>query len=176
MHQTLLRKIKSHRPEVIRLIDSYNRLVDRLTTLNKPTYNIPIPPKLHYDLRQMRLDGLLMEDVWIEPCTSQPPRWFSDESVRKAIRGVQKLDQCREERARVSEEAVNMLNWFQREVTVVEIALKNPGSEKVFQMLLMTSFLPQIQIYSIRCNWSGIDFGPSSTVGHGLSSPHLSTI
>jgi hypothetical protein len=92
MHQTLLRKIKSHHPEVIRLIDGYNKLVDKLDTLNKPTYNIPIPPKLHYDLCQMQLDGLLMEDVWIKPCVSQPPRWFSDESVRKAIRGIQKLN------------------------------------------------------------------------------------
>jgi hypothetical protein len=92
MHQTLLRKIKSHHPEVIRLIDSYNKLVDKLDTLNKPTYNIPIPPKLHYNLHQMRLDGLLMEDVWIEPCVGQPPWWFSNESVRKAIHGIQKLD------------------------------------------------------------------------------------
>jgi hypothetical protein len=133
MHQMLLRKIKSHHPEVIRLIDGYNGLVDKLIKLNKSTYNIPIPPKLHYDLRQMRLDGLLMEDVWIEPCTGHPPRWFSDESVRKAIRGVQRLDRCKEERERVTEEAVNMLNWFQREVTVVERALKDPTSEYFYE-------------------------------------------
>jgi hypothetical protein len=135
MHQTLLKKIKAHRPDVNRLIDSYNALVDKLTALNKPHYNIPIPPKLDYDLRKMRLDGLLMEDVWIEPCTTTPPRWFSDENVRKAIRGVQRLDRCAEERARVTEEALNMVNWYQRELTVIEMALQDPSSECICHWL-----------------------------------------
>jgi hypothetical protein len=76
----------------------------------------------------MRLDGVLMEDVWIEPCTAAPPRWLSDEKVRKAIRGVHKLDRCAEERQRVIEEAINMVNWYQRELTVIEMALQNPMS------------------------------------------------
>ena len=134
MHQILLKKIKAHRPEVDRLIDGYNALVDKLTTLNKPNYNIPIPPKLDYDLRKMRLDGLLMEDVWIEPCDTTPPRWFSDEKVRKAIRGVQKLDRCAEERARVTEEAFNMVNWYQHELTIIEMALQDPSSECIHHL------------------------------------------
>jgi hypothetical protein len=128
MHRSLLKKVCSHRRQADALIDAYNRHVSRLETLNKPEYKIPTPIKLGKDIIAMRDDGTLQQDVWIEPCEAQPPRWFSDENVRKAIRGLHKIDRCWEEMERVICEADNMLNWFYRELVTVEVAIHDVSS------------------------------------------------
>jgi hypothetical protein len=130
MHHPLLKKIRANRREFDARLKDYNSHVSRLKALNKLEYKIPIPLQLESNIFALKENGTLLDDVWIEPCEAQvPPLWFSDENVRKAIRGVHMTDRCVEEVNRVQREALNMLEWFHRETLTVEVAFRNPSSE-----------------------------------------------
>ena len=65
-----------------------------------------------------------MEDVWISSSSEEPPRWLTDINVRNGIRALLKADRCMEEQRRLGYEADNLCNWFGRELTSLEVALR----------------------------------------------------
>jgi hypothetical protein len=94
----------------------------------RPEYQIPLPQPLSDNLHQVRDDSYLLEDVFVGQMPDRPSRWFTESKVRLGARAVLKLERCAEEKDRLLMEAANMSQWWQRELTAVELALLNPDS------------------------------------------------
>jgi len=110
-------------------IKKFNRYCARLEELFDPAYTIAIPSPLPTKLADLRDNSSLMEDVWITPAESDPPRWLEDTDVRSGIRAMLKVDRCLEERRRLGWEADNLCRWFGRELSAIELALRTPSSK-----------------------------------------------
>jgi len=107
-------------------IRKFNNYCEKLEDLYDPASNIPLPLPLPTKLAELRDNSSLMEDVWITPSDGKPPSWLEDSDIRGGICAIVKLDRCVEEKRRLGMESDNICRWFGRELSAVELALKNP--------------------------------------------------
>ena len=73
-----------------------------------------------------------MQDIWITPSIGEIPRWLEDVSVRNGICALLKHQWCHEEQCHLGIEADNMCQWFGLELTVIQVALRQPESKSHF--------------------------------------------
>ncbi|TFK54454.1 hypothetical protein OE88DRAFT_1624486 [Heliocybe sulcata] len=126
LHQQTRKTMSKRRPALLGAIRKFNKYCDALQQLHKLEWRVPVPSKLSTDLSTLKDDPILLQDVWIEPCDVDPPRWLYDSNVRVGIRAMLKIDRCREERRRLGIEADNLGRWFGRELAALELALRLP--------------------------------------------------
>ncbi|ESK89256.1 hypothetical protein Moror_5141 [Moniliophthora roreri MCA 2997] len=87
IHQITRKAIKKHVPALQSALHKYNRYCETLNKLHKPTYSIPPPKPLPTNLKDLRENSDLYEDVWIiQIDTEAAPAWLVDDGVRKGIR------------------------------------------------------------------------------------------
>jgi hypothetical protein len=122
LHQRTLGNITKRKSTYEKAVTRYNKLCDELKDEYKEEYNIPPPLRLEGSLEDLKDDSNLAQDVWIGSPTEPIPQWMSDERVRKGIRGLHLLDRCREEKARVSLERRNLVNWYEKSMATLEVA------------------------------------------------------
>jgi hypothetical protein len=122
LHQRTLNVMKNREPAHKKAITHYNKLCAELKELHKDEYNVPPPLPLQSSIEVLKEDPDLMQDVWIGKPSEPIPRWVTDEKVRNGIRGILLLDRCKEERARVTLESRNLLNWYEKSVAALEVA------------------------------------------------------
>ena len=120
--------IQKRRPALEKLIRQYNEYCTNLKAMYNPAYRIPLPQPLSDNLYQVRDDSYLLEDVIVGQTREQPSCWFTEPKVRLGARALLKVERCSEELYRLSLESRNMCEWFQRELTAVELALHDTGS------------------------------------------------
>ncbi|KAJ8094200.1 hypothetical protein PM082_023409 [Marasmius tenuissimus] len=130
-HQKTRQAISKRRPALDNLISKFNQYCAYLETSYRPSYNVPVPKPLPSQLATLRNAELsdLYEDVWVTS-SSAPPRWLTDNNVRKGIRALLILDRCAEERVRLDKEAKNMCFWFRSELRALMALANDPSSTK----------------------------------------------
>ncbi|TFK51476.1 hypothetical protein OE88DRAFT_1644929 [Heliocybe sulcata] len=126
LHQRTRKTMAKRRPALQVAICKFNKYCDTLQQLHHPQWGVPAPLKLSTDLSMLRDDPALLQDVWIEPFTTEPPRWLYDSDVWVGICAMLKVDRCLEECRRLGIEADNICRWFGRELTTLELALRLP--------------------------------------------------
>ncbi|KAL0567593.1 hypothetical protein V5O48_014405 [Marasmius crinis-equi] len=126
-HQLARKNMAKRKMAFENLIRRFNQLCTTLETDYKDAYNIPVPRTLPVNISSLRdVDSCdLWEDVWITNSTP-PPRWITDEDVRKGIRAVLTLERCAEERQRLAKEATNLCIWFRDELYALLTLSNNP--------------------------------------------------
>ena len=129
MHQSTRKSISDRKPALLSAIKKFNRYCETLAELYNPEWTIPLPQPLPLQLGKLRRSPVLLEDVWIDPCTGIVPRWLEEKDVREGIRAVLKLDRCIEEQRRLGWEADNLCHWYGRELSSVEVAIALPESK-----------------------------------------------
>lgn len=133
LHQVTRAAIKKRAPALMAGLRKYNDVCAMLATMYKPEWNIPLPESLPTELKLLRDAPALMEDVWISrPSEEEMPRWVSDSTVREGIRAMLKAERCSEELRRLHTEAINLSQWFGRELAAIELALIEPSSMCLF--------------------------------------------
>lgn len=125
VHQNTLRAIRKRTPALMKAIERYNKLCDRLATLRPGDSLFPLPQKLPFENGKLLEDETLLQDVWLQNTPGEAFPWLTDASVRRGIRALQVVDRCEEEDRRLQREATNCYRWFQREAHAVEIGLRN---------------------------------------------------
>ncbi|KAF7976360.1 hypothetical protein HWV62_6913 [Athelia sp. TMB] len=125
-HQRTRQAITRRKPALLRAIHTFNRYCATLADLHDPSWAIPIPQPMPTNLAALRDRLDLMEDVWISRREEDLPRWLADSNVRDGIRAMLKKDSCLWERRRLGREADNLCRWLGRELTTVELAIRNP--------------------------------------------------
>ncbi|KAG6852331.1 hypothetical protein C0991_000695 [Blastosporella zonata] len=163
--------IKKRTPALMVGLRKYNDLCATLATMYNPDWAIPLPEPLPTELKLLREDIHLMQDVWISRPTDEVPRWLQDRTLREAIRARIKLDRCQEEQCRLEEEATNLSQWYSRELAAVELALEVPGNEHLRVHLCQR----YRHLLSLKARWTG-PLLPSQSFGMArLSqpSPHI---
>ncbi|KZT21004.1 hypothetical protein NEOLEDRAFT_1158394 [Neolentinus lepideus HHB14362 ss-1] len=116
-----------HWPALLAALRKFNKYCDNLQELHMLAWGVPVPSKLPLDLTVLRDDPVLLQDVWIEPCTHAVlPQWLYDANVCIGIHAVLKLDRCVEECWRLGLEANNLCRWFGHELAAVELAVRLP--------------------------------------------------
>lgn len=130
LHQQTRKAITKRQPALMTAIRKYNRYCDTLEELAGNSC-IPIPRHLSTKLTILRDDPYLMEDVWVDPVSTSPPAWLTNQNVRKGIRAMLKIDRCLEERRRLGIEADNMCAWFGRELSALALAIHSPKSDSL---------------------------------------------
>ncbi|KAJ7587929.1 hypothetical protein C8J56DRAFT_1049993 [Mycena floridula] len=125
-HQTIA--IAKRKPALMRAIARFNKLVRKLTKWSNIPASIPPPLPLPTDLQGLRDCQDLAQDVWITPSSDSGPgpRWLTDPNTRQGMQAMLKLDRCLEEQRRLNRESDNLLRSFGRELTALEVALRNP--------------------------------------------------
>ncbi|KAG6839552.1 hypothetical protein C0991_001573 [Blastosporella zonata] len=118
--------IKKRTPALMVGLRKYNDLCATLASMYNPEWAIPVPEPLPTELKLLREDPRLLQDVWISRPTDKVPRWLQDPNLCEAIRARLKLDRCQEEQQRLQDEAVNLAQWHGRELAAVELALQVP--------------------------------------------------
>ncbi|KAL0573317.1 hypothetical protein V5O48_008639 [Marasmius crinis-equi] len=116
-HQLARKNMARRKTAFENSIRRFNQFCAYLEVNYKEAYNIPVPRTLPVNISSLRdVDACdLWEDVWITNSTP-PPRWLTDDDVRKGIRAVTMLERCVEERQRLAKEAVNLCMWFRDEL------------------------------------------------------------
>ncbi|KAH6910088.1 hypothetical protein BKA70DRAFT_1100641, partial [Coprinopsis sp. MPI-PUGE-AT-0042] len=128
-HQLTRKAIRKRQPALQGAVRRFNTLRLKLIELRKPEWNIPIPSALPTTISELRDHSDLMEDVWISPSPVAIPKWLEDETVRKGIRAMLKLDHCQDEVIRLGREADNMCRWYGWELGRIELALSQALGE-----------------------------------------------
>jgi hypothetical protein len=131
-------------------IRKFNNYCEKLETLYKPGWSIPIPQALPTELAKLRDCPHFMEDVWITPSTGQVPCWLDDLNVREGIHAMLKADRCLEEHRRLGIEADNICHWFGKELAAVEVAIRTSSN----QALLILLQQHQVRILHLKSRWS----------------------
>ncbi|KAL0563485.1 hypothetical protein V5O48_018580 [Marasmius crinis-equi] len=119
-HQLARKNITRRKSAFDNAIRKFNQFCAYLETHYKPQYNIPVPRTLPVNMGSLRDCDELWEDVWISN-SRPPPRWLTDDKVRKGIRAVLSLERCAEERRRLSRESKNLCSWFRDELYALTV-------------------------------------------------------
>ncbi|KAL0061241.1 hypothetical protein AAF712_011947 [Marasmius tenuissimus] len=116
-HQVTREAIARQKSAFENLIQKFNQYVTKLEGEHQPWYCVPVPKKLPMQLVTLRdmETSHLWEDVWICERTV-PPKWLTNEDVRKGIQAVLMLDHCAEERVCLQTEVENLCHWFRDEL------------------------------------------------------------
>ena len=126
--------IKRCEPTILKLVNTYNTLCGELQSmiqLNKaPPGAIPPTPIPSKGVFQLDIDSDIWQDIGLEGCYPDPPRWLADEDVRKGIRLMLEIDHCNEEERRLSRERSVLQEWFSVEWLKVQTSLENAGEKK----------------------------------------------
>lgn len=125
MHQKTLNAIQKRKGPLITAINRFNGYCRKLRSLKHPSWNVLIPTELPTNLRQLREDSDLMEDVWINPNGDYQkplPAYLVNLNVRKGIQALVKLERCQEESDRLLIECRNLSQWFFDEMCALELA------------------------------------------------------
>ncbi|KAL0062018.1 hypothetical protein AAF712_011096 [Marasmius tenuissimus] len=135
-HQQTRKAITKRTPALENLIKKYNQYCAYLETSYKPDYQLPVPKPLPTKISVLRDADIshLWEDVWVSS-SSPPPRWLTDDTVRKGIRALLTLDRCAEERLRLVKEAKNLCGWFREELHAL-LALSRDHSVGKYRTLI----------------------------------------
>jgi len=120
--------IKRRSPTLNKLIVQFNKLQKKLSSQKKPTPHAIVPPPIDSKgLHKLDVDA----DIWLNfdvdeetlaEFGGQIPPWLGDEKVRKGIRFMQEVVNCREEIARCQQELAAMQTWFRDECAAHEYA------------------------------------------------------
>ncbi|KAL0575864.1 hypothetical protein V5O48_006114 [Marasmius crinis-equi] len=126
-HQLARKNMAKRKTAFENLIRRFNQSCAYLEANYKDGYNIPVPRTLPVNISSLRdADSCdLWEDVWITNSTP-PPRWLTDDGVRKGIRAVITLERCTEERQRLAKEAANLCLWFRDELYALLVLSSDP--------------------------------------------------
>ncbi|KAJ7170426.1 hypothetical protein C8R43DRAFT_875971 [Mycena crocata] len=117
----VLNSIKDGAPQLIAAIEKYNALCVVIASAPAmPNFTLPTP--LPTKLSDLRSDPNLLQDVWI----NSAPRALRDPNIRKGIDAMLKVDRCIEEQARLSLEAANLVDWYEKRRVAVLRALIAP--------------------------------------------------
>ena len=113
-------------------IRKYNKYCEQLSQLHDSSWAVPLPAPLLTTLINLCCDLTLMQDVWITPLVGEIPQWLEDVSVHDGICVLLKHQRCHEEQCRLGIKADNMCRWFGLELTVIQVALRQPESKSRF--------------------------------------------
>ncbi|KAJ7139121.1 hypothetical protein C8R44DRAFT_827907 [Mycena epipterygia] len=123
LHQSTRKAISKRQPALLRSIAKFNGYCADLERLRPPGCTIPVPSPLSTQLNGLRDDPSLHEDVWITPTEGQIPRWLNDSDVRDGIHALHSADRCAEESQRLNMERANLVNWLNKELSIVTAAI-----------------------------------------------------
>jgi hypothetical protein len=132
MISRLLTTLQGREPAIKRLVVRFNSCVDIMERLHREQYeqHVTLPSKLPTNMTDLRAqtDNLQL-DVWPNPDGPPAPEYVTNQTVRKAIDGVLRLERCNEEELHLQMEAENLLKWLPRSRAALLIALGQPCSE-----------------------------------------------
>ena len=128
LHQQACKSISKRTPALLTAIRKFNKYCDELQEQYKPEWSFPLPSPLPTELGPLREDASLLADVWVTRPSNTKPKWLEDPQVRQGVRAVLEKDRCLEELRRLGMEADNLCRSYGRELTAVELALRNPRS------------------------------------------------
>ncbi|EJD50107.1 hypothetical protein AURDEDRAFT_58622 [Auricularia subglabra TFB-10046 SS5] len=128
IHTRTVAAMKKRTPTIQRALKSYNDLCERLKSLLPIGSTFPLPQPLSTDLKHLKENDQLMQDVYIASNEGPAPAWLIDETVRSGIRAMLILERCAEESLRLDREARNLLRWYRRETLAVAEACNDPSS------------------------------------------------
>lgn len=130
--------IKRRSPTVNKLVAQFNGLRKKLTSRSKPSPSAIVPPPIDFQgLHKLDVDA----DIWLEfdiddealaEFGGKVPPWLGNEEVRKGIRFMQNMVNCREEIARCRHELTSMQTWFQDEYTAYHYAFSHTSGASLY--------------------------------------------
>jgi hypothetical protein len=129
VHQATRQAISKRAPALTNAIKKYNKYCDELQELDAKSGAFPLPEKLPEKMSPLRECPHLLQDVWVGSENEDIPLWVSDSSVREGIRAMLKKNRCEEEKDRLQEESANLLRWFSRELSTLDISISSPSSK-----------------------------------------------
>ena len=128
LHQQARTAISKRTPALLTAIRKFNKYCDELQQQEKPEWNFLLPASLPTELGPLREDASLLADVWVTRPSVTKPKWLEDPQIRTGIRAVLEKDRCLEERRRLGMEADNLCRSYGRELSAVELAMRNAKS------------------------------------------------
>ena len=121
--------IKRRTPTVNKLVAQYNQLHKKLAGRVKPTPRAFVPPPIEpKGLHKLDVDA----DIWLDfdvnddtiaEFGGEVPPWLGNEKVRKGIRFMQEVVNCREEIVRCRQELASIQAWYSEEYLAYEYAV-----------------------------------------------------
>jgi len=89
-------------------------------------------------LFSLEVDDELMQDVGLDFGDNRElPDWLADDSVRSGIKAMQLHDRALEERTRLADEAVAMVNWLEEELASISNCIGKCRGDRVCSLQLM---------------------------------------
>ncbi|EJD36390.1 hypothetical protein AURDEDRAFT_74267 [Auricularia subglabra TFB-10046 SS5] len=128
IHTRTVAAMKKRTPTIQRALKAYNDLCERLRSLRPVGSDFPLPQPLSTELKHLKNNDQLMQDVYIASNEGPAPAWLVDETVRSGIRAMLVLERCAEEGLRLDREARNLMRWHRREAAAVAAACDDPSS------------------------------------------------
>ncbi|EJD34794.1 hypothetical protein AURDEDRAFT_41701, partial [Auricularia subglabra TFB-10046 SS5] len=122
IHTRTIAAMKKRTPAIQRALKSYNTLCERLKSLRPVGSAFPLPQPLSTDLKHLKDNDQLLQDVYIAGSEGPAPQWLVDDTVRSGIRAMLSLDRCAEESLRLDRETRNLVRWHQEELLAVTSA------------------------------------------------------
>lgn len=119
---------KRREPGIVKLATTYNdicRQIQKLIASGRAPAGALTPQIIARDgLFKLDVDDDVWQDVGLEDddYRSTPPRWLSDDKVRRGIAALLEHDRSQEEEHRLGKEKCAMQEWFSEEWRSVEIA------------------------------------------------------
>ncbi|EJD39841.1 hypothetical protein AURDEDRAFT_36376, partial [Auricularia subglabra TFB-10046 SS5] len=115
IHTRTVAAMKKRTPAIQRALKTYNDLCSRLKALRPVGSTFPLPQPLSTDLKHLKDNDQLLQDVYIAGGEGPAPPWLVDETVRSGIRAMLALDRCAEESLRLDRETRNLVRWYEAE-------------------------------------------------------------
>ncbi|EJD46123.1 hypothetical protein AURDEDRAFT_42188, partial [Auricularia subglabra TFB-10046 SS5] len=122
IHTRTVAAMKKRTPTIQRALKVYNDLCERLRGLLPVGSTFPLPQPLSTELKHLKNNDALMQDVYISGNEGPAPAWLVDENVRKGIRAMLVIERCAEEEIRLDREARNLMRWYERESAAIDAA------------------------------------------------------
>ena len=123
--------MKKREPAILKLVNAYNGLCVQLRKLirdGQAPPGVAAPPDINREgLFDLDVDDEIWQDIGLEDCEGQVPRWLGDEDVRAGIRFLHQLRRCEEEEVRLRDERCGLQEWVQQEWSVLSEARRKAG-------------------------------------------------
>jgi hypothetical protein len=93
-------------------------------------------------LFKLDVDDDIWQDVGLDDDYdgNAPPRWLSDEHVRRGIQSLLQLDRCNEEEVRLMREQQAMQDWMKEEWLINQKSQQFASEFCLYNLLLSTVF------------------------------------
>ncbi|EJD34274.1 hypothetical protein AURDEDRAFT_76339 [Auricularia subglabra TFB-10046 SS5] len=128
IHTRTLAAMKQRTPTIHRALKVYNDLCEKLKGLLPVGSQFPLPQPLSTELKHLKKNDVLMQDVYISGNEGPAPAWLIDDNVRKGIRAMLVIERCAEEDIRLDRESRNLMRWYTQETAAIDAVCADPAS------------------------------------------------